>query len=136
MSVRFPEPTSRDLAEFADRTAWNKTTVVATAVDEWLRMQRHPGIRFQTEADGRRYARLWGGPKVWVIAEQWQGWDPAERSVEAFAESAGLPAADVEAALNYWAEFRDEIDAIVAANQRAAARDYAVWEQRRSLDAA
>ena len=56
-----------------------------------------------------------------------------EKRVARAAEQLGLTAAQVRAASRYYAEFPDEIDAEIAANEEAADREVAVWEAERRL---
>jgi hypothetical protein len=134
-NVRFPDPVDRDLASYARRTGAKKSTVVVGAVREWLRMQAHPGIVFVTTVDGDRRAALAAGPQVWTVAEAWLQHTAAERAPEVVADAVGLPVADVERALAYWAEYRDEIDDIVTRHQATQNEALAAWERRRALDA-
>ncbi len=76
-----------------------------------------------------------GGPQVWAVAASWRQHPAAERTVDAVAAALGLPVVDVEAALAYWAAYRDEIDRLIEiheADQDAALR---AWEQRQALRA-
>ncbi|MDN5857311.1 MAG: hypothetical protein L0H84_01690 [Pseudonocardia sp.] len=133
-NVRFPEAVDEGLARFARQTGAPKSTVVVGAVREWLRMQAHPGIVFVTDLDGERRAALAVGPQVWTVAESWLQHDATTRTPMAVADTLGLTLVDVEAALAYWAEFREEIDAVL--NRHRAAQDAALaaWERRRALD--
>jgi hypothetical protein len=133
-NVRFPDPVDRSLSSYARRTGTKKSTVVVRAVREWLRMQAHPGIVFLTTVDGERRAALAAGPQVWTVAESWLQHDPADRSAEVVAEAVGLAVADVERALAYWAEYRDEIDTIVSQHHSEQDEAVAAWERRRALD--
>lgn len=98
-------------------------------------MQAHPRIRFVATNTGERRAALLCGPQVWTVAESWLQHPAEERSPQALAETLDLPAVDVEAALSYWAEYRDEVDRVIEiheADQDAALR---AWQQRRALGA-
>jgi hypothetical protein len=134
-NVRFPEPVDRRLAEYARRTKAKKSTVVVVALREWLRMQDHPGIVFVTTAAGERRAALAGGPQVWTVAEAWQQHDKDERDPEVVADTLGLSRHEVEAALAYWADNRDEIDEQVSRHHAEQDEALAAWDRRRSLDA-
>jgi hypothetical protein len=56
-----------------------RSAVVVRAVEEWIRRQRHPGIRFVTLLTGDRVAAVERGPEVWTIAEAWLDLAPADR---------------------------------------------------------
>lgn len=134
-NVRFPDQLDRSLADYARRTGAKKSAVVVGAVREWLRMQAHPGVVFVTTVTGERRAALAVGPQVRTIAESWLQHDTNERSAAVVADALGLSAVDVETALAYWADYREEIDELIArhcADQDAA---LAAWERRQALDA-
>lgn len=133
-NVRFPDAVDADLAAYARAAGTAKSTVVVEALREWLRMQAHPVIYFVRIVTGERRATVVGGPQVWTVAEAWQQHDAAERSPSRVAHSVGLTPHQVEAALRYWADHRDEIDDIL--HRHADDQDSALdaWERRRALD--
>lgn len=135
-NVRFPEAVDKGLADFARGAGWKKSTVVVAAVREWLRMQAHPGIVFVTPVSGQRRAALAVGPQVWAVAEAWLQHDRNERTAAVVADALGLTVADVETALAYWAEFRDEIDELIDRHHATQDAELAAWERRRALDEA
>lgn len=97
-------------------------------------MQAHPRVRFTAVETGERRAVLVDGPQVWTVAEAWLAHEPAERTAEIVGDAVGLPPAAVEAALAYWADHRDEIDAQVAGHQAQQDEALAAWERRRALN--
>ena len=98
-------------------------------------MQAHPGVVFVTTVTGERRAALAGGPQVWTVADAWLQHEPSERSAEAVGDAIGLSASEVETALAYWAEFRDELDDLIARHHASQDEALAAWERRRALDA-
>jgi hypothetical protein len=134
-NVRFPDAVDRSLAEYARMAGAKKSSVVVSAVREWLRMQAHPGIVFVTAVSGERRAALAVGPQVWTVAEAWQQHEQAERTSAAVADALGLTVADVEAALSYWADYREEIDDLVDRHHASQNEALAAWERRRALNA-
>lgn len=133
--MRFPEPEYRRLTEYARKTKAKKSTVVVVALREWLRMQDHPGVVFVTTTTGERRAALASGPQVWTVAEAWQQHKRRERTLVKVADALGLSAHEVETALAYWAENRDEIDEQVVRHHADQDEALAAWERRRALDA-
>lgn len=133
--VRFPPEVDRAIADFARRAGTAKSAVVVRAADEWLRMQAHPRVIFVTTNTGARRATLIAGPQVWTVAESWRQHAPAERTPEIVAEAVGLSVADVEAALTYWAAYRDEIDRLIEDHRAEADAALQAWEQRQALRA-
>jgi len=111
-----------------------KSSVISLAVDEWLRLQAHPDIRFVTPVPGVRRAALVDGPEVWSVAEAWLQYPEAQRDVKSVAQTIGLRPDQVEAALSYWADNRSEIDDLIAQIQQAQADGYAAWQRRQELD--
>lgn len=57
-----------------------------------------------------------------------------ERTAAVVAEDVGLTAADVENALDYWADFPDEIDDLISRHHASQDEALAAWERRRALD--
>jgi uncharacterized protein (DUF433 family) len=134
-NVRFPDAVDKLLADFARQAGAKKSSVVVGAVREWLRMQAHPGIVFVPTVSGERRAALAVGPQVWAVAEAWQQHDRGERTAAAVADAVGLSAADVETALAYWADYRDEIDELISRQHASQDEALHAWERRRALDA-
>jgi predicted transcriptional regulator len=132
-SVRFSDDLERRVVERARRSGARKATVIAMAVDEWIRIQDHPRIAFVTALTGERRARLVDGPEVWTVAEAWRDHDKDDRDPVAVAETLGLTPAQVSDAIAYWADFRDEIDALIERNVEAADAAFAAWERQQAL---
>lgn len=134
-NVRFPDAVDKGLADYARQAGAKKSTVVVSAVREWLRMQAHPGVVFVATASGERRAALSAGPQVWTVAEAWLQHDKDERTAAVVADALGLSAVDVENALAYWADYQDEIDDLISRNHASQDEALAAWERRRALDA-
>lgn len=131
--VRFSDPVDDMLASYSRRSARSKSGVVNTAVSEWLRMQQHPRIRFLSVETGERRAALLDGPQVWTVVDAWNAQDAQDRTVPAMSELLGLSPASVDAALSYWADFRDEIDEIIERHHEAQDEALSAWERRRAV---
>ena len=131
LSVRLPEVVSQSLDAYTGKRSLNRSVVVAQALNEWMRLQDHPGIRFITSLTGDRVAALERGPEVWTVAEAWVMIDPARRSVDEVAYVTGLTVTEVETALRYYADFQDEIDAELVQVWQAQKEEQAVWERLR-----
>ncbi|MGH3273391.1 MAG: hypothetical protein ACRDNZ_03585 [Streptosporangiaceae bacterium] len=132
-NVRFPESVDKGLADYARQAGAKKSTVVVSAVREWLRMQSHPGIVFVATVGGDRRAALSAGPQVWTVAEAWLQHDKDDRTVAVVAEALGLTPADVENALAYWADFQAEIDDLIRMHHASQDDALAAWERRQAL---
>jgi hypothetical protein len=134
-NVRFPEAIDKGLADYARQAGARKSTVVVSAVREWLRMQAHPGVVFVAAVGGERRAALSVGPQVWTVAEAWLQHDKDERTAAVVADALGLTAVDIENALAYWADYQDEIDDLISRHRASQDEALAAWERRRALDA-
>jgi hypothetical protein len=133
-NVRFPDAVDKLLADYARQSGAKKSSVVVGAVREWLRMQAHLGIVFVPTLSGERRAALAIGPQVWTVAEAWQQHDKSDRTTAAVADAVGLSAADVETALAYWADYRDEIDELIRRHHASQDEALQAWERRQALD--
>jgi hypothetical protein len=134
-NVRFPDAVDQRLADYARQTGAKKSTVVVSAVREWLRMQAHPGVIFVATVTGERRAALSAGPQVWTVAEAWLQHDKDDRTAALVADALGLSDADVETALAYWADYKDEIDDLISRHHADQDAALAAWERRQALDA-
>ena len=134
LSVRFRE--GRILQRLRDEAAARGVSSSAMAeqlIDEGLRARRHPLVGFRDGAAGRRSA-LVGGPDVWEVIAGLLGGDvPVGERVARAVDVFGWRTDQVEAALAYYAEFTDEIDAEIAANTAAAEEAEALWRRQQDL---
>lgn len=98
------------------------SALVSELLDEGLRVRRFPGVAFRDGPAGRR-AGLVGGPDVWeVIRDVLATAGRGEAKVRRVAADAGLDPAQVRLAIDYYAAFPAEIDARLAAEERAGAQ--------------
>ena len=135
ISLNLEEATLDRLAERERETGQTQSELAEQYIEEGLRMQRHPGISFQDGATGRR-AVLRGGPDVWEAIQAIQpvdGDDAPDVSVEEATSWLGLSPWIMQAAMNYYAEFTEEIDERIALNRRAYAEGYAAWRAAQGL---
>jgi hypothetical protein len=136
ISLNLTAATLEHLAERERETGQTQAQLAEQYIEEGLRMQRHPGIFFQDGATGRR-AVLLGGPDVWEAISGIQPADgedaDANASVEEMAGWLGLSPWIMQAALNYYAEFREEIDERIALNRQAYDEGYAAWRAAQDL---
>lgn len=126
--IRFKEAAvEARLRQAAGRRALS--SLAEELIDEGLRMRRHALIVFRAGPTGRR-AALAGGPDVWEVVVGTVGDDvPVEERRARVAEVLGLRPAAVDAALGYYAEFTDEIDELIAANEAAADEAELRWQR-------
>lgn len=124
LSVRLNDATVARLGKHAQRVHLAPRTLLQRYVEEGLRMDEHPLIRF-AEGPAGRCARLAGtGKDVWeVIATvRDNGGDAAET-----ARYLEIPLGLVQAAITYYGAYRDEIDQWIEANEQEMAETHAAW---------
>ena len=121
LSIRFRRPEVLErLKTEAGAQNMSSSRLAEELIDEGLRIRRHPLITFREGASGRR-AGLVGGPDVWeVIGGLVGGSAPVDARIGRAVDIFGLNPAQIEAALDYYADFTDEIDDELAANFEAA----------------
>lgn len=134
LSIRFDPALLDRLRRRAAVSDSTPSGLAQRLVDEGLRSQEHPGIVFRDGPSGRR-AAVMSGPDVWevVAALRHTSKQDERRAITSTAAEMGLPAGQVQVALDYYGSYPDEIDAEVAENERAAAEAFAAWEARRRL---
>ena len=87
-------------------------------------------IVFRDGASGRR-AGLIGGPDVWDVVGGLVSWDvPPEDRISRAAEHLGLSHNQIDAVLDYYADFTTEIDEEIAENVAAADGLEAAWRRQ------
>ena len=131
-SFRLSARTVELLDAEAEAVGESRNALADRLLGEALRVERHPLIRFHQGAAGRRQPLL-AGSRLYV--HQIVGTLRAsDGDVDEAATYLGLTGRQVRAALDYYADFRDEIDADSAAAQRAETAERDRWErQQRAL---
>lgn len=125
VSIRFDDQVVERLASYVARhPGLTRSAAAARYVDEGLRMDEHPGVVFRDGPTGRR-ASLVGGPDVWEVVRSVRATRAAEPTVTGDAlmalveENTGVPRRVAGCALDYWAAYPDEVEAMVAHAERA-----------------
>ena len=134
VSVRFRDARVAEQlkTEAAARNA-STSSLAEELIDEGLRSRRHPLVGFRDGPAGRR-AHLIGAPDVWEVIDGLVGGDvPADERISRAVDVFGLPRPLVEAALAYYAEFTDEVDAQIESNRDAAERAETQWRRQQDL---
>jgi uncharacterized protein (DUF433 family) len=124
-TLRFQTATTTERLKRRARSTGVKPSPLASRyVEEGLRQDDHPCVRFVNGPSGRRAAIIGTGLDVWeVIATVRDN----ENDVAEAAAYLSVPTRVVEAAVTYYGEFRDEIDGEIATNREAAERAHAAW---------
>ena len=115
LSVRLSDATLRRLGARAQRAHLPPRTLAQRYVEEGLRMDEHPLVRFADGPAGRRARLLGTGKDVWevIAVVRDNGGDAAE--------SAGyleIPLGLVQAAIAYYGAYTAEIDQLIEANEQ------------------
>jgi uncharacterized protein (DUF433 family) len=124
LSVRLTDATIQRLGARARRVHLPPRTLAQRYVEEGLRMDEHPLVRFAEGPAGRR-ARLVGtGKDVWevIAAVRDNGGDAAET-----ARYLEMPLGLVQAAITYYGAYSDEVDQWIDLNEQEAAEVHAAW---------
>ncbi len=119
------------LQAYARRMGYTPRALAQRYVDEGLRRDEHPLVRFADGPAGRRAALVGSGLDVWeVVATVGDN----ENDLTQAAELLSISLALVQAAIDYYGAFKDEIDAQIADNEEAWERGYAASQAgRRAL---
>ncbi|MEX2224884.1 MAG: hypothetical protein WEB52_00385 [Dehalococcoidia bacterium] len=118
-SLRLDDDLRERLGIQAESEAISLTALVERLLREGLAVAEHPGIVFKPGPSGRR-AALSSGPDVWEIAAAIRRLSGSEAGrVATIAKEFGIHEQQVAITLNYAAANREEIDARIAANDRA-----------------
>jgi uncharacterized protein (DUF433 family) len=112
-TLRLPPKTIRRLTREAELTGTPKTALAERYLEEGMRAAQHPGIVFRDGASGRRPGIAWLGLDVWEIVEtvQMNHGDAAEA-----ADYLAITPDTVTIALDYYADYPEEIDQWIEAN--------------------
>lgn len=134
VSVRFHDTrVAERLKSEAAARGTSSSALAEELIDEGLRTRRHPLVVFRDGPSGRR-AALNGGPDVWEVVDGLVGGDVAtSRRVDRAAKMLGIRREQVDAALAYYAEFTEEIDAQIEANRQVAEEAEALWRRQQEL---
>ncbi len=116
LSIRLPGQTVGRLGDRAERLRMAPRTLAQRYVEEGLRMDDHPLVRYADGPAGRR-ARLIGGPDVWEVIAVAHDNDGDLEETAAYLQ---LPLGLVQAAAAYYGAYRQEIDEWIERNRREA----------------
>jgi len=121
------------LDERSRATGQTRSQITKTLLEEGLRMEAHPGVVFRPGPAGRRPG-LVGGPDIWEVARLFQDRKRLTHDVvDQIADELNLSVRQIEAALGYYAEFKDEIDHWIDRIDAQAERAESAFHRRQSL---
>jgi uncharacterized protein (DUF433 family) len=120
VSFRFDPITVKRLKDHASEAGAGQTALAQRYIEEGIRRDEHPLIYFREGAAGRRPALL--GSRL-DVAEVVTTIRQNGGSVEEASDYLEAPVEQVEAAARYYADYRDEVDALIDRSQAAAERE-------------
>ena len=124
LSVRLNDATIARLGRHAQRMHLAPRTLAQRYVEEGLRMDEHPLIRFADGPSGRRARVVGTGKDVWEIITTVR---ENKGNAAGTARYLEIPLGLVQAAISYYGAYRDEIDQWIEANEQQAAEAHAAW---------
>lgn len=121
-TLRLAPGTRERLSERARRSRLPERTLAQRYIEEGLRHDAHPLIQFLDGQTGRRASLIGSGLDVWEAVATIRD---NEGSVPATAAYLEIPLGLVEAAVAYYGEYGDEIDAEIQLNELEYERGHA-----------
>jgi len=104
--------------------------LAARLLDEGLRRERHPLIYFRLGGSGQRRPALVGTRLcIWQIISTLRG----SKDIADAADYLGLTEPQVRAAVAYYADYTDEVDAYAAEEEEFARRERERWEREQQV---
>jgi len=126
-SFRLSARTMKLLDERARELSESRNSVAERLLDEGLHTERHPLIVFRTGGSGRRRPALMGTRLyVWQIIDTVRA---TGNSVREAAQYLALPDHHVQAVVDYYADFKDEVDEDRAEDGEFERRERDRWER-------
>ena len=124
LSLRLPEETVVRLGAQASRRRLAPRTLAQRYVEEGLRMEDHPLVRFVDGAAGRRVRLVGTSMDVWevitVVLDN-------NGDVSAAADYLEVPLGVVQAAVTYYGAYAEEVDQWIEMNRRESQQAHAAW---------
>jgi len=124
LSVRLNDATIRRLGARARRAHLPPRTLAQRYVEEGLRMDEHPLIRFAEGPAGRRARLIGTGKDVWEVIATVRDNDGDNAAAALYLE---MPLGLVQAAVSYYGAYPDEIDQWIELNEQDASDTQAAF---------
>jgi hypothetical protein len=124
LSVRLNDATIARLGKHAQRAHIAPRTLAQRYVEEGLRMDEHPLIRFAEGPSGRRPRLMGTGKDVWEVIAVVRDNDGDAAETARYLE---IPLGLVQAAITYYGAYTGEIDQWIESNEQEAAEASAAW---------
>jgi len=124
LSVRLNDATIARLGRHAQRAHLAPRTLAQRYVEEGLRMDEHPLIRFAEGPAGRRARLIGTGKDIWEVIAAVRDNDGDIAETARYLE---IPLGLVQAAVTYYGAYTDEVDQWIQANEQEAAEAHSAW---------
>lgn len=129
IAFRFAPRTIARLRQRAKETRAAQTALAERYIEEGLRQDEHPLIHFREGEAGRRPSLL--GSRL-SVADVITTIRQNNNSPQEAAEYLEIPVEHVEAALRYYADYKDEIDEWIERARAFAERERERWRRRQA----
>ena len=130
-SFRLSASTSRLLDHRVGESGESRNAMVDRLLNESLRIEKHPFIRFITGASGRREAHIVG--TRWKVRQIIVSLKGEKGQIDAVVNGFDLTEPQVRAAVSYYADFTDEVDADIERDFADADQQRVRWEREQSV---
>ena len=130
-SFRLSASTSRLLDHRVGESGESRNAMVDRLLNESLRIEKHPFIRFITGASGRREAHIVG--TRWKVRQIIVSLKGEKGQIAAVVKGFDLTEPQVRAAVSYYADFTDEVDADIERDIADADQQRIRWEREQSV---
>lgn len=124
VSLRMHEATVERLGTRAQRIGLPPRTLAQRYVEEGLRMDDHPLVRFVDGPAGRRAKLVGTGADVWEVIATVRDNDGDAGVAADYLE---MPVGLVQAAVTYYGAYPQEIDEWIERNESESAEAHAAW---------
>lgn len=134
LSIRFTPSLLARLRQRANATPGASAAGLAQRlIDEGLRMADHPGVIFKDGPSGRRAALAYG-PDIWEVIKFLREVDErGPGAIDAAAEVFAVDTIRIAAAITYYGDFSEEIDAEITEADEASEHAEAAWLVQQQL---
>ena len=130
-SFRLSASTSRLLDHRVGESGESRNAMVDRLLNESLRIEKHPFVRFITGASGRREAHIVG--TRWKVRQIIVSLKGEKGQIAAVVKGFDLTEPQVRAAVSYYADFTDEVDADIERDFADADQQRIRWEREQSV---
>ena len=130
-SFRLSASTSRLLDHRVGESGESRNAMVDRLLNESLRIEKHPFVRFITGASGKREAHIVG--TRWKVRQIIVSLKGEKGNIASVVKGFDLTEPLVRAAVSYYADFTDEVDADIERDFADADQQRIRWEREQSV---